>query len=59
MKVKECNLCPYFQRKRWVTYHTPNNYHAIGITHAYGYCSKYKRRCLEIKKCYNVEEIEI
>ena len=51
MKVNDCKNCPYFKIGRWVTYHQPNNYHAIGITHRYGYCKKYKQRCLKIKNC--------
>lgn len=51
MKVSFCEKCPHFKVGRWVTYYQPNNYHAIGITHKYGYCMWYKKRCLEIKKC--------
>lgn len=51
MKVSICEKCPYYKIGRWVTYHKPLNYHPIGITHRYGYCEKYKKRCFEVKKC--------
>ena len=51
MTVKKCEKCLYYQRKTWSQYYKPNNYHAIGFSHAYGYCKKHNQRCLEIKKC--------
>lgn len=51
MKVKDCKDCPYLKRKVWSQYYKPNGYHAIGMSHAYAYCEKYKQRVLEVKKC--------
>lgn len=51
MKVRECEKCKYYKRKRWSHYYKPNNYHGIGMSHAYGYCEKCKKRCLEVKNC--------
>lgn len=51
MKVKECEKCEHYKRCRWSHSYYPNNYHAIGMSHAYGYCQKYSMRCSEIKKC--------
>lgn len=51
MKVKECEKCEYYERRRWSHIYYPNGYHAIGMTHAFGYCTKHKRKCREVKKC--------
>lgn len=51
MKVSICEKCKYYRRKTWSTYYKPSNYHAIGVSHAYAYCTKCKERCLNIKKC--------
>lgn len=50
MKVSKCKRCIYSIRKRYSTYHTPRNYHAIGISHAYYFCELLQKRCLDIKK---------
>lgn len=55
MKVSVCEKCKYYQRRVWSSYYKPNNYHAIGVSHAYAYCSKNKERCLKVKKCLEVE----
>lgn len=51
MKVSKCEKCAHYRRKTWSTEYTPANYHRIGVTHAYAYCEKHKKRCLEVKKC--------
>ncbi len=51
MKVSICEKCKHCRRRAWRTYYKPNNYHAIGISHAYAYCEKHKERCLKIKEC--------
>lgn len=51
MKVKDCKKCNYCERRTWVDYHTPANYHPIGFTHAYAYCKKHKKRVLDVRKC--------
>ena len=51
MKVSVCEKCEHYRRKTWVTKYKPADYHTIGITHAYGYCKKYQKRCLIIYKC--------
>jgi hypothetical protein len=49
MKVSICEKCPFYQRRTWSTYYEPKGYHAIGISHAYGYCKFARQRCLEVK----------
>jgi len=49
MKVSACEKCNYYQRRTWVTSYVPANFHRIGVTHAYGYCKKYGKRCLEVQ----------
>ncbi len=56
MKVKDCRMCKHCKRKVWSTYHIPNGYHAIGMSHAYAYCQKHGCRCLEVKGCKEREE---
>lgn len=51
MKVRICEKCQYYQRKVWSHLYEPSNYHTIGMSHAYGFCQKYKKRCLSVKKC--------
>lgn len=51
MKVKECEKCKHYKRYVWSQYYQPANYHAIGQSHAYGYCTAYDRRCLQVKRC--------
>lgn len=55
MKVSDCKQCEYYQRKVWTQYYRPLNYHAIGQSHAYGYCKKYGKRCSEVKECKEQE----
>lgn len=52
MKVSICEKCPFYKRKRWSHRYEPTEYHAIGMTHAYGYCTYFNKRCAEIKKCF-------
>ena len=52
MKVKQCERCEKYERRVWSQYYEPRNYHPIGMSHAYGYCKRYKIRCLLVKKCY-------
>ena len=51
MKVKICEKCKNHTRYVWTQKYKPANYHTIGINHAYGFCIKYNKRCLDIKKC--------
>lgn len=51
MKVSNCKNCAFCKRKTWTSYYKPTNYHAIGMTHAYHYCERYKKKCLIIKGC--------
>ena len=59
MKVSICEKCPFYQRRTWSSYYEPKNYHAIGISHAYGYCKHAGKRCLEVKKkdCKKMEDL--
>ena len=51
MRVKDCRSCPHCQRRVWSDYYTPKNYHPIGMSHAYAYCTKHRKRVTEVKKC--------
>jgi hypothetical protein len=51
MKVNECEKCEYYKRMKWIQSYKPNDYHTIGMVHAYGYCKLYEDRCGNIKKC--------
>ena len=49
MKVSVCRKCRYFRERRWSQRYEPRDYHAIGMTHIYGYCALNKRRCMEVR----------
>lgn len=51
MKIKNCEKCTFYQRKTWSKVHRPRNFHAIGMTFAYGYCKKHEMRCADIRNC--------
>ena len=53
MKVKDCKNknCEHCQRRTFSTYYTPKNYHPIGMSHAYAYCTLHQKRVSEVKKC--------
>lgn len=51
MKVKNCEKCKYYDRRRWSSSYWPANYHRVGVSHAYGFCINYNKRCSEVKKC--------
>lgn len=51
MKVKDCKNCSLCIRKVWSSYHTPSNYHPIGMSHAYAFCDLHKKRVRDVKKC--------
>lgn len=55
MLVKDCERCKYCERKVWSHYYVPNNYHPIGMSHAYAYCRKHKQRVSKVKKCEEKE----
>ena len=50
MKVSVCERCEHYIRKVWSQYYVPNNYHPIGFSHAYAFCKKYNKRCLDVKQ---------
>lgn len=51
MRVKDCNGCEHHARRTWVQYYEPQNFHPIGFTHAYAYCTKHKKRCSAVSRC--------
>ena len=51
MKVSECEKCAHYKRCVYSNYYRPAGYHPIGMSHAYGYCTKHQDRCLNIKLC--------
>lgn len=55
MQVRKCKECNHYERRRWAQYYEPANYHAIGFTHAYGYCKKYGKRCSDVTNCAEVK----
>ena len=55
--MKKCKGCSHYERRTWSAKHYPADYHAIGMTHAYGYCLLYQKRCSEVKKrCSEVKK---
>lgn len=56
MKIETCKKCQHYQRRVWSASYKPNNYHLIGVSHAYGFCLKNQCRCLNIKKCPGVNK---
>ena len=56
MKKSVCQECEHYKKRCWVQRHKPIGYHAIGIVHAFGYCSKHKERCSKISKCADFEQ---
>ncbi len=57
MKVRDCSKCKFFEQRYWNQKYKPVNYHMVGISHVYGFCSKHKQRVLKIKKCMYKELI--
>ena len=51
MKVKDCKKCPKCVRRTWKDYYVPRNYHPIGMTHAYAWCTLHKKRVRDVKNC--------
>ena len=52
MRVKDCERsCDKYERRTWSHKHYSQNYHAVGMTHAYGFCLEHKERCSQVKKC--------
>ena len=52
MKVADCKECKWCERRRWVQYYEPSNYHPIGYVHAYRFCKYYEKRCADVKACF-------
>lgn len=50
MKVSKCKKCFFCERRTWSSSYKPANYHEIGVSHAYRYCTIFEKRCLEIKE---------
>lgn len=57
MKVSKCSGCPHFKERKWSHPYKPKGYHTIGMTHVYGYCTKYGERCLDIRRCVEPDTI--
>jgi hypothetical protein len=51
MKVADCEKCKHHERRTWSHPHYCANYHTIGMSHAYAYCTKHCKRCADVKKC--------
>jgi hypothetical protein len=58
MRVKDCEKCEHCQRRVWSQYYEPNNYHPIGMSHAYAYCTKHQKRVRDVKKCDELTQKE-
>lgn len=56
MRVKDCEKCEYCQRRTYSTYYEPTNYHPIGMTHAFAYCSFHQRKVRDVKKCVKLPQ---
>lgn len=55
MRVKDCEKCKHCKRRVWSSYHIPQSYHAIGMSHAYAYCDKHGMRVSEVRGCKELE----
>lgn len=55
MRVKDCKGCRHCDRRVWSSSYKPANYHRVGVSHAYSYCTLKKDRCLNVKFCYSFE----
>ena len=55
MRVKDCKECRHCDRRVWSSSYKPANYHEIGVSHAYRYCTLHKARCLSVKSCTSME----
>ena len=51
MKVEECKNCVHHMREVWTQTYFPANYHAVGFSHAHGFCIAYNQRCSFVKRC--------
>ena len=51
MKVANCEKCKHHERRTWSHPHYCANYHTIGMTHAYAYCTKHCKRCADVIRC--------
>ena len=51
MRVKDCTGCLYLERKTWSHECQPENYHKIGMTHAYAYCNVFGKRVSKVYRC--------
>lgn len=58
MRVKDCNGCVHCTRRVWSQRVEPKSYHAIGLSHAYAYCTKHKKRVLDVKSCGERKDCE-
>jgi len=56
MKASVCRNCEHCKKRCWVQRYKPVGYHAIGMAHAYGYCSAHEKRCSEISECADFEQ---
>ena len=59
MRVKDCKGCPFFQRLTWDQRYQPKNYHAVGFSHAYGWCKLNSKRVVNVKKSECGKELKI
>ena len=51
MRVKDCRKCMKCVRRVWSEYYVPRNYHPIGMSHAYAWCKRHRKRCREVRDC--------
>lgn len=56
MRVEHCKSCKHCERRVWSSSYKPANYHAVGVSHAYRYCTFHDARCLSVRQCTNWEE---
>lgn len=50
MRVSECRKCDYFKEGKYSIRHVPASGNAVGFTYKYGWCQRFLRRCLQVKK---------
>lgn len=51
MKVSYCEKCKHCKKVDWSSYVISHGYRSIGVPHTFAFCSLFKDKCLNIKKC--------
>ena len=58
MRASYCEKCKYHTSRTWSPVFKPQNSSAADITHRYGFCMYYWRKCSKVKFCNVPEEMK-